>query len=85
MSEICENCKPLFEKLLKRIEELEKRLALYENAHTPSSRLIFRSQGQNNNKPRGRPKGCEGSTRAIPKPDRTLERKIKKCPDCNRN
>jgi len=92
MTEICENCKPEFDKLLKknqelekRIEKLEKFLHAYENAHTPPSRLIFRPQKQNNdaNKPRGRSEGHEGTTRAYKKPDRTLEKKKKKC-DCGK-
>lgn len=43
--EVCERCKPLFEQqekrlreLLARIDELEHRLLVYENAHTPPSR-----------------------------------------------
>ncbi|MBU4116814.1 MAG: IS66 family transposase [Nanoarchaeota archaeon] len=35
--EVCEKCRPLFEELLKKICELEKRLLAYENAHTPPS------------------------------------------------
>lgn len=91
MSEICENCKPLFEELKKeneelkrRIEKLEKFLHAYENAHTPPSRRFFKPLAQNNNKQRGRPEGHEGTTRAYKKPDRTLEKKKKKCPNCNR-
>lgn len=90
MTEICENCRPLFEKLLRRIEELEKknaelerRLAVYENAHTPYSRKIFKSRPRPSNGKRGRPEGLPGSTRPIPKPDRTVEKKFSKCPNCD--
>lgn len=82
MTEVCENCKPLFEKLLKRIEELERRLAAYENAHTPYSRRIFRPRPKTTNGKRGRPSGLPGSTRPIPKPDRTVEKKFSRCPNC---
>lgn len=87
MSE-CDNCKKLEkenEELKKRIEKLEKFLHMYENAHTPSSRLIFKPVKQDNasNKPRGRPEGHEGTTRAYKKPDRVLEKKRTKC-DCKR-
>lgn len=89
-----ENCVPRkeFEKLQreneelkKRVEKLEKFLHIYENAHTPSSRLIFKPVKKDNNdsKPRGRPEGYEGTTRAFPKPDRVLEKKRKRC-DCKR-
>jgi len=90
MTEICENCRPLFEKLLKRIEslekrntELERRLAAYENAHTPYSRRIFKPQRRQTNGKRGRPKGLPGSTRSFPKPTRIIEKKFSKCPECN--
>ena len=38
---VCENCKPEFDKLIKRVEELEKKLLTYENANTPSSKIRF--------------------------------------------
>ena len=38
---VCEDCKPKFDKLSKRVEELEKRLLAYENANTPSSKIRF--------------------------------------------
>lgn len=74
----CENCK----KLEKRIEELEKRLAAYENAHTPSSRKIFKQKPRQSNGKIGRSEGIKGSTRAIPKPDRQVENKFDNCPKC---
>lgn len=90
MTEICENCRPLFEKLLRRIEELEKknvelerRLAAYENAHTPYSRKLFKPQRRQTNGKHGRPKGLPGSTRPFPRPTRTVEKKFDKCPRCN--
>ena len=40
---ICEDCKPEFDRLIKRIEILERRLAVYENANTPSSKTRFQN------------------------------------------
>lgn len=77
MSE-CENCK----KLEKRIMELERRLAAYENAHMPYSRRIFKPRPKPTNGKLGRPKGFAGSTRPAPKPDRTVEKKLNRCPKC---
>ena len=58
----CENCVLL----LKRIEELEKRLLAYENAHTPPSKQ--RGQGaypkpENSSGNRGAPLGHTGTTK----------------------
>lgn len=75
----CENCK----KLEKRIMELERRLAAYENAHTPYSHKIFKPRPKVTNGKIGRPSGFSGSTRPTPKPDRTVEKKFSKCPNCN--
>ena len=83
MTDICENCRPLFEKLMKRIDELEKRLAAYENAHTPYSHRIFKPRSKPTNGKLGRPKGFVGSTRPVPKPDKQVEKKLDKCPDCD--
>lgn len=82
----CENCKRLekiIEAMQKQIEKLERRLAAYENAHTPYSRKLFRPQRKQTNGKRGRPKGILGSTRPFPNPTRTVEKKFNKCPGCN--
>ncbi len=70
--------------LLKRLEKLEARLDIYENAHTPSSKKLFPER-----KPRdepsgrlGRPPGYEGSTRATPKPDKQIVVLKEKCDAC---
>lgn len=44
MEEVCERCKPLFEKLLEKIAVLERRLLAYENAHTPPSKSMFKKK-----------------------------------------
>lgn len=67
----------------RRIAGLEARLARYENPHTPSS-ISGKSKttDRKDGKP-GRPVGCKGSTRPIPKPERTVEVKAKECPRCH--
>lgn len=81
---VCDKCKPEFEELLKRIESLEKRLAAYENAHTPSSKIRFPPRILNDNKNRpGQKNGHEGTTRNTPDPTMTIEVVEDKCPCCN--
>jgi transposase len=71
--------------LMKRILQLEQRLAAYENANTPSSKQRFRKQEGGGSSGRiGRPPGAEGSTRPVPEPDETVEVTEQKCPSCNR-
>jgi len=93
MSQVCERCRPYvkaitrrhreeIKELEKRVEKLEKRLAAYENAHTPYSRRIFKPRPKASNGKRGRPKGFPGSTRPVPKPDKQVEKKFNRCPDC---
>ncbi|MHC1610204.1 MAG: IS66 family transposase [Candidatus Methanospirareceae archaeon] len=72
------------ERLKARIEELERLLASYENAHTPPS-----LRKKSNKKPKssyrkpGRPPGHKGSTRPQPKPDKVVNVTEEKCPNCN--
>ncbi len=68
--------------LEKRNAELEARLARYENAHVPSSRLEKPSRPSKGNGKRGRPAGCEGSTRPVPVPDRVVAVTLDVCPHC---
>ena len=74
----CERC----ERLEKELKELKKRLAVYENSHTPSSHKIFKPKPKISGKKRGKPKGLPGKTRPYPKPDKTVESVYKECPDC---
>jgi transposase len=67
-----------------RIEELERRLAMYENAHTPPSQQRKYPKREKSNNQVGAPKGHEGKTRDIPKPNRFKELKLSKCPDCDK-
>lgn len=78
----CERC----QELLKKIENLEKRLAKYENAHTPPSlgggfrrKLIEREQYK---KP-GQKEGHDGTTRAVPMPTMSIELIEDKCKHCH--
>jgi transposase len=78
---ICPNCERLLErvqqltaensKLREENAELRRRLALYENPNTPSSRRMYPSHSRTNCGKRfpGRPKGYPGKTRPKPKPD----------------
>lgn len=68
----------------KEVKELKKRLAAYENAHTPYSRKVFKPRPKAAGKKRGRPSGLQGTTRPLPKPDRTIESAYKKCPKCKK-
>lgn len=52
------------------VEELKKRLRVYENPHTPSSqqRIKERKESQGEPRKRGAPEGHDGDTRAPPEP-----------------
>ena len=72
------------EKLERQMKELEKRLAAYENSHTPYSRKLFKPRPKAVGKKRGRPSGLPGTTRANPEPDRIIESTFKRCPKCKK-
>jgi len=72
------------------IQELERRLAKYENAHTPPSirRGFFgngKSEEKNNEEKKkpGRKEGHEGTTRPVPEPDRWIDVTLDKSPCCD--
>lgn len=78
--EVCENCVHL----QKRIEELERRLTFYENAHTPPSRDGRRyPKREPTGNPAGAPKGHQGATRPIPQPDEIVDVKQERCSSCS--
>lgn len=80
---VCEDCKEEFDRLLERIEELERKLTQYENANTPSSRLRFPPRIINSDKKKpGQKEGHEGMTRAKPVPTMSIELVEEKCPHC---
>jgi len=83
----CQDCHRLQEEnrcLTEENTELRRKLALYENPHTPPSRRIYpthRSYGG----PRfpGRPRGYQGVTRPRPRPDVVKVPELKeRCMDC---
>lgn len=84
MKEVCENCRHLFEELLKRICELEKRLLFYENAHTPPSlqKLKKRIPRESSGK-LGTPKGHSKYEREEPEITETKTYTVKVCPHCS--
>lgn len=91
LDEVCPTCRPLFDVVLRenaelkrQISLLERRLAAYENAHTPPSQRRFqkRKDTSREGKKRGRPPGCEGVTRPLPEPDRVVEVSAEECPRC---
>jgi transposase len=73
-------------KLEQENKELRRRLAAYENPHTPPSRrLIYPKPRPRRKGPRfpGRPRGHVGSTRPTPSPDTVVEPPRKnRCEDC---
>jgi len=68
----------------KRIDELERRLLAYENAHTPSSKQDKRKYPKREKTGNwvGRPKGYKGSTREVPEPTESKTLSLEVCPDC---
>ena len=80
---VCEECREEFDKLLKRIEELERKLVQYENANTPSSKIRFPPRVFNLDKKKpGQKEGHNGMTRAKPVPTMSIELIEEKCPHC---
>lgn len=86
-----------FKKLEERIENLERenmrlrelveiltrRLAAYENPHTPSSRQLFRRPPSGGEKGTpGQKEGHPGTTRPTPEPTEHKEATMKNCPHC---
>ncbi len=68
-----------------KIDELERRLLAYENAHTPPSqnkRNYPKKEPTGN--PVGAPKGHAGTTRETPEPNSFKELRLHACPDCGK-
>lgn len=66
-----------------RIEELERYLKAFDNAHTPSSKKRKKNTGKRDeNKARfpGKPKGGNGGGIQVPPPDKIEEHKLTVCP-----
>jgi len=70
---------------IKRVQELEKRLAFYENPHTPPSQKTLKNRKKDESKSkkkRGAPKGHKGATRPIPIPEEIIEVIADTCEKC---
>lgn len=82
--EVCDKCRPYFDVLLKRIEDLEKRLLAYENAHTPPSKQRGQRHypKQENSGKIGAPLGHVGVTRKESEPNEHKTLSLEHCPKC---
>jgi len=74
----------IISKLKEKINELEKRLLAYENAHTPPSQQKGYPKRESTGNPPGAPIGHKGVTRETPEPTETKILNLKYCPDCHR-
>ncbi len=72
------------EELIEIILELQKRLLVYENAHTPPSQQRKYPKRESSNNKIGAPEGHEGTTRAAQEPNKFEALKLDFCPDCKR-
>jgi len=83
IEQACDKCRPIIKLLVEKIKELEKKLLLYENANTPSSKLRFPPKKRVENPQKaGQKEGHKGITRDKPDPTMTLEVVEEKCPHC---
>ncbi len=77
--EVCPNCLLL----RTRIDDLERRLLAYENAHTPPSKNRRRyPKREPTGNPVGAPQGHPGTTRPTPTPDKIIDVKQEVCEAC---
>ncbi len=68
----------------KQIKELQNRLTIYENAHTPPSKQRFKKNPPNEPKGKvGAKNGHEKWERPQPTPIETIEHSETNCPKCN--
>ena len=72
------------EELIIIILDLQRRLLAYENAHTPPSQQRKYPKRESSGNQIGSPKGHEGTTRPIAKPNKFEELKLDACPHCNK-
>lgn len=80
----------LFDEIYKReteIEQLKKKLRMYENPHTPPSKVRFKQQrrvtASKTPKKRGAPAGHRGVTRPKPTPTKFIDVTAANCTRCN--
>lgn len=75
------------EQLEKEVEELRRRLAAYENPHTPPSKQRFPPREHipdEEKRQNGQKEGHEGTSRAQAKPTNIVDVRRKRCQCCNR-
>lgn len=70
--------------LEEKVEELERRLLAYENAHAPPSQQRKYPERESSDNKVGAPLGHKGVTRPTPKPNRFEELKLHNCPKCGK-
>jgi len=83
---ICTRCKELEFLLAKQqvqIDELKRRLVLYENAHTPPSQKRFPERKQSTRGKIGAPKGHTGTTREKKDPTERINLEAVQCKHCH--
>lgn len=83
---VCADCKPLLHRLEvaeKKIEELERKLLAYENAHTPPSKSKIKHPKKESSGKLGAPKGHPKWEREEPEPTGSVEYVEDACPYCN--
>lgn len=66
-----------------KVNGLERRLLVYENAHTPPSKQMFKKKTIQKNGKIGAPKGHPKYERQRPTPTMTVEYSEKSCPYCD--
>jgi len=92
--EVCEQCRPAYEKLEKEVAELRKyvqsleaQISRFMNPHTPPSiARTYRKQHSDDDKPKGihgQKPGHEGTTRKQPEPQRHITALADKCASCD--
>ena len=80
---VCESCKPLFEKLEKKVLQLERSLLAYENAHTPPSKSKKKPPKKESSGKLGAPVGHPKYEREDPEPTGSVEYTEDVCPHCD--
>lgn len=80
-----EKLKAKFHILEKRVNELEKKLMIYDNPHTPPSKRRFSSRPERSNGKPGQKNGHKGTTRPVAEPDEIVQVSMCDCPHCGCN
>lgn len=81
--EVCDKCEPFFEELLKELDDIKRRLTIYENAHTPSSKKRFPERKKSSDSKIGAPCGHPGTTRERKEPTERINVEAVQCSHCH--